>query len=212
VGPRSPRLIRLPPMEANPHNHSGDGNTPSDDPEDELPVAHHRPRPRHPAGERPVAGQQPDRTVVARRTIRADSGRTQPGLVRRFRKRGTAGGVLLVTVGLVVTDAPLGITSEYWAKHSLASGMLSGLLLLLLALMVIEDFVARREERAWRHVAAMATKNLAYSSGALGKSVAELVGVSIDDDPDDYLDSNGCMTSGRVARCLAIQQQRSSVS
>jgi hypothetical protein len=107
--------------------------------------------------------------------------------MRKFRKRCTVGVVLLLTAGLIVTDAPLGFTSNYWTKHSMASGMLSGLLLLLLALMVVEDFVARREERAWRHVAAMAKKNLAYASGALGKAVAELAGVSIDDDSERLL-------------------------
>jgi hypothetical protein len=108
-------------------------------------------------------------------------------LLRQLADRTTVRAVLFVAVLAVVTDWPLQITTHFWSAHPMVAGICSNGVMLLLGLTVVQEYLRERELRSWQRVEQLARKNLAYAAGALGKGVAELAGVSIDDDAERFL-------------------------
>lgn len=72
---------------------------------------------------------------------------------RNVRRRFTLYLAVALTGAITASDWPLGFADAFWARHSLFTGIVSGLVLLFFAAAVVEHLVREREERQWRQVA-----------------------------------------------------------
>lgn len=68
---------------------------------------------------------------------------------------------------LTATDWPTGLLTDFWVDHAMAAGVVSGLVLLGLAVFVVDGWLRERESRSWQRVGRIAFK-------ALGRSVEEV--------------------------------------
>jgi hypothetical protein len=76
--------------------------------------------------------------------------------VRRWWRRvGLPACAVVLTVGLLASDWP--VDWSFWAQHPVVSSLLPGLVLLLVAAVLVDGFVRRREARRWREVGAAAS-------------------------------------------------------
>ena len=72
--------------------------------------------------------------------------------------------VLAVTAALMILDASVGSVSGYWSRHSFSSSVLSGLLVLLLTVLIVDRVVRIRQLRNQsRAIAAQAAVVLAQA-------------------------------------------------
>lgn len=67
-----------------------------------------------------------------------------------------------IAAAAVISDWPAGLTDDFWARHSMASGIVSGIILFLLAAFVVEEWIRYRERQQWSRVSQVAYKVLAH--------------------------------------------------
>ncbi|MFD3620653.1 hypothetical protein ACFWWT_36565 [Streptomyces sp. NPDC058676] len=72
-----------------------------------------------------------------------------------------SGGLVVVIVGLTVTDWPQGSLRSFWNQHAFLAGSLSSVLFLALGATLVEEWIARRDEARLRLVILVACGALA---------------------------------------------------
>ena len=89
-------------------------------------------------------------------------------------RRWTAAGLLLaVTLAIALTEWPLGLLP--WARFALITGIVSGMLVLFITLVIVDEVMARRNRIKWVAVAQTAFRGLGGAAGDVGEALEVVV-------------------------------------
>jgi hypothetical protein len=84
--------------------------------------------------------------------------------------------VAAVIGALVVTDWPAGLTGRFWSRHPMLAGVVSGLVLLAIGYLLVENWIERSNARRWEVVRGIGFKSLGKAADDLGRGMDQLSG------------------------------------
>jgi len=91
-----------------------------------------------------------------------------------------AGLVMLVTVALIVGEITNAAQRSWWGSHSLTTDTVSGLLVLLITVLVVNQLLNLRQDRQQRHAVAVQAAIVMAQAAELAKDVTSVIGGSGD--------------------------------
>jgi hypothetical protein len=83
--------------------------------------------------------------------------------------------VAAITAALVATDWPGDLTSGFWERHPMFSGIVSGALLLTVGYVVVEVWIQRSSARKWEVVRGIGFKSLGKAADDIRLGMHELI-------------------------------------
>src|SRR5215813_12244695 len=91
-----------------------------------------------------------------------------------------AGLVMLVTVALILGEITNAAQRSWWGSHSLTTDTVSGLLVLLITVLVVNQLLNLRQDRQQRHAVAVQAAIVMAQAAELAKDVTSVIGGSGD--------------------------------
>ena len=82
-----------------------------------------------------------------------------------------------VTAAITFTDWPIGATSDFWVDHPMFGAIVSGIVLLGVAVMGVDEWLRRREVAHWQIVAKVAFQDLAQEMLMSARALARLTDI-----------------------------------
>jgi hypothetical protein len=107
----------------------------------------------------------------------------------------------LVALAALIAVCVSDFYTDFWVEHAMLTAVLGALLVAAVLAAIVDRYLARRDLRRWKLVAAIAVGEFAFNARWLRRTMLDTAGLPAPDEPQETLDV--LATADGAARCCA---------